>query len=173
MPKNAVNTGFLRGFKSIDIRAALMVALHIVLRNLTLVGLRLFREIVHGVGFLQKSVALVLFVGKYPLDRGGVPFRLVGGTEVAVRFKLPADAIGRHALKEQAVDFLYCFRLCRVYDHPAVKCPDVLFLEIALDAVLYEFSYRCQAVHGVPCEPADALGHNQVCLSRRFDTIKR
>ena len=33
MPKNAVNTGFLRGFKSIDIRATLMVVFHKILRS--------------------------------------------------------------------------------------------------------------------------------------------
>ena len=69
--------------------------------------LRLFRKVVHGIGFLQKGVAFVFFVGKYPLDRGGVPFRLAGGTEVAVRLKLAADAVGRRALKEKAGYFLY------------------------------------------------------------------
>ena len=44
----------------------------------------------------------------------------------------------------------------------AVKCPDVLLFKIALDAVFFQFPYRCQAVHGVPCEPADALGDYQV-----------
>ena len=70
---------------------------------------------------MQKGVAFVFFVGKYTLDRGGVPFRLAGGTEVAVRLKLAADAVGRHALKEKAGDFLYRFRLRRVYHHPAVR----------------------------------------------------
>ena len=64
---------------------------------------------------MQKGVSFVFFVGKYTLDRGGVPFRLAGGTEVAVRLKLAADAVGRHALKEKAGDFL------RVYHHPAVR----------------------------------------------------
>ena len=83
----------------------LVVALDIVLRNLAIVDLRLFRKVVHGIGFLQKGVAFVFFVGKYPLDRG----------------KLAADAVGRHALKEKAGDFLYRFRLRRVYHHPAVR----------------------------------------------------
>lgn len=99
----------------------LVVALDIVLRNLAIVDLRLFRKVVHGIGFLQKGVAFVFFVGKYPLDRGGVPFRLAGGTEVAVRLKLAADAVGRRALKEKAGYFLYRFRLRRVYHHPAVR----------------------------------------------------
>ena len=37
IPRNAQFTGFLRGCKSIDIRAALMASFHIVLRNDALV----------------------------------------------------------------------------------------------------------------------------------------
>lgn len=33
MPKNAVNTGFLRGFKSIDIRATLMAVFDVIKDN--------------------------------------------------------------------------------------------------------------------------------------------
>ena len=40
----------------------LMVALDIVLRNFALVDLRLFRQVVHGVGLLQQGIAFVLFV---------------------------------------------------------------------------------------------------------------
>ena len=58
---------------------------------------------------MQKGVAFVFFVGKYTLDRGGVPFRLAGGTEVAVRLKLAADAVGRHALKEKVGRFSLSF----------------------------------------------------------------
>ena len=45
---------------------------------------------------MQKGVAFVFFVGKYTLDRGGVPFRLAGGTEVAV--PCPQGKGGRFSL---------------------------------------------------------------------------
>ena len=46
-------TGLLRGFKSIIIRAALMVILHVVLRDLTLIGFHLLGQEVLAEGLLQ------------------------------------------------------------------------------------------------------------------------
>ncbi len=47
----------------------------------------------------------------------------------------------------------------------AVESPDVLLLEIALDAFLLELPDGRQAVHGVAGEAADALGDDEVDLS--------
>ncbi|BAR05085.1 hypothetical protein PSDT_0565 [Parascardovia denticolens DSM 10105 = JCM 12538] len=46
----------------------------------------------------------------------------------------------------------------------AVEGPDVFFLEIALNAMLFEFPDGGQAVDCVPGEPADGLGENDVEL---------
>ena len=63
--RNAHFTGFLRGFKSIDIRAALMTVLHIILRNLAFILFEFFGQEVGTKALLEKRVALIAFIPKY------------------------------------------------------------------------------------------------------------
>ena len=53
-----------------------VVALHIILRDFTLVLLFLLGKEVHGVGFLQERIALVLLIGEDAANRSGIPFVL-------------------------------------------------------------------------------------------------
>ena len=41
-----------------------------------------------------------------------------------------------------------------------VKCPDIFLFKIALAALFLQLPDGGKAVHGVPCEAGDALGHN-------------
>ena len=71
-----------------------MVTLDVVLRNLAFVFLRFLRQKVRGVGFLQKRIALVLFIRQDALDRGGVPFFLARGCRDALIRESPAIRVG-------------------------------------------------------------------------------
>ena len=50
---------------------------------------------------------------------------------------------------------------------------NVLFLKVHVDAESLELPDRLQQGDGVPGKAGDRLGDDGVCLSRRFDTIKR
>lgn len=60
-----------------EIDDCLMFTLDIALRNLALVDFRFFRQIIYGVGFLQRVIDFVLIVWNYLLDRRGVTLWLV------------------------------------------------------------------------------------------------
>lgn len=60
---------YLHPVKNGRVYNGFMIALHIVLRNLTFIDFCFLCEVVHSVGFLQKGIALVLLVGENPLDR--------------------------------------------------------------------------------------------------------
>jgi hypothetical protein len=78
--RNAQFTGFLRGCKSIDIRAALMAVLHIVLWDRAVVLHILLGEVILRVPLLEQGAALVFLIRQNGLDRAVVPDVVSGGT---------------------------------------------------------------------------------------------
>ncbi len=98
-----------------------MVAFHVVLRDFALVDLRLFREVVDCVGFLQQGVALVFLVSEDGLDGTDAPVILAAGCLDAVIGKLLGDAVVGQALQEEPVDAADGFCLLWVDDELAIR----------------------------------------------------
>ena len=80
-----------------------VAVLHIILRDLALVYLRLFREEIHGIAFLQERVPLIFFVDEDALDRAGVPFLLTRRCPHPFFRKPPGYGIRGMPLQEQPV----------------------------------------------------------------------
>ena len=81
-----------------------VAVLHIVLRNLALVFLHPFGEEVHGKGFLEESIALVLLVGEDTLHCTSLPVLFASWCWNALGNEDFGDAAGGLALNEKAVN---------------------------------------------------------------------
>ena len=100
-----------------------MVALHIILRNLSLILLFLFGEEIRGVEFLQERIAFVLFVGKDGFHHCLAPYLFAARRWYAFSRQNFGYLVRRPALKEKPVDFPYNFRLFLIDDKVPVLSP--------------------------------------------------
>lgn len=71
----------------------LVVAFHVVLRNLAVVHFRFLGQEVDRVGFLQQGIALVFLVSEDGLDGADAPVVLAAGRFDAVIGELLGDAV--------------------------------------------------------------------------------
>ena len=136
MPKNAVNTGFLRGFKSIDIRATLMILFYIELRDFPVVFEPVLAQKIDAVGFLKELIAHVGFVRQNPADGRVAPFCLArrGGNALSrQRFGDLERSVPCKEITEDATDY---FCLFLVDDQPSVLALVVAEEMLVVEAVL-------------------------------------
>ena len=112
-PSGELPLDHLKGLRVDD---GLVVVLHIVLRNLTLIGFHLLGQEVLAEGFLQQSIAFVLLVRQDALDGGLAPLVLACRCRDAFIGQRLGDAVRRHPFEKHAVDALDNFGLLRV-DH--------------------------------------------------------
>ena len=92
----------------------LVVVLHVVLRDLTLIGSHLLGQEVLAEGLLQQGIALVLLVRQDALDGGLASLVLACRCRDAFVGQRLGDAVRRHALEEHAVDAFDHLGLLRV-----------------------------------------------------------
>ena len=118
--RNAQFTGFLRGFKSIDIRAVLVVVLYVVLGNLAVIdGLLLGQEIC-DVRFLEQGIALVLLVGQDAFHSALAPLFLAARRPDPHGCQLVGNRPVGKPCKELAVNKPDGLGFFRVYDQVSV-----------------------------------------------------
>jgi len=102
------------GCKSTYLARTLLVVLHVVLRDLTLIGSHLLGQEVLAEGLLQQGIALVLLVRQDALDGGLAPLVFACRCRDAFVGQRLGDAVRRHALEEHAVDAFDHLGLLRV-----------------------------------------------------------
>ena len=84
-------------FRSDD---CLMVAFHVVLRDLTLILFYFLLQKVHRETFLQQRVTLVLFVREYIVDRSGAPLVFAHRRFDSLLRKLLGNGVRCHSTEE-------------------------------------------------------------------------
>ena len=112
IPRNAHFTGFLRGFKSIDIRAALMILLDVELRDLSVVLQPILAQEVDGVGFLEKLIPHVGLVRQNPPNGRVAPLLLPGRRRDALSRQRLCDlerGVSHKEISEDATDYFCLF----------------------------------------------------------------
>ena len=102
--------------KSLPIDDGLVVVLHVVLRDLTLIGFHLLGQEVLAEGLLQQGISLVLLVRQDALDGGLAPLVLACRCRDTFVGQRLGNAVRRHAFEEHAVDAFDHLGLLRV-DH--------------------------------------------------------
>ena len=112
-------------FKHLRLDDGFVVALHIVLRNFTLVDLFLFGEEIHRVAFLQEGITFVLLVGEDAANCSCVPFVLAARRFDAVGGQSGGNAMRRHALQEHTVNAADDDCLVLIQNQIAVRPPVV------------------------------------------------
>ena len=100
-----------------------MITLHIILRNLSLVLLFLFREEIHRINLLQECIALVLFVCEDGFHYRLAPYLFATRCGDAFFRQDFGYLIWRPSLQEKPVDFPHGFRLFLVDDKVSVLAP--------------------------------------------------
>ena len=83
-----------------------MVIFHIVLRDFALIDFGLLSQEIHGVGLLQKRIALVFLVAENAADGRNAPFFLAAGSRNTVSGQFSGNAVVAHSLQEHGVDLL-------------------------------------------------------------------
>lgn len=108
----------LEGFRLDD---GLVIILDIILRDFVLVNLRLFGQVVGGVGLLQQGITLVFFIAEYAFYGRNAPLLFTARCGDAVIGELLGNAVIGHSLQEHSVDAFNDYRLFPVDDQIAVR----------------------------------------------------
>ena len=110
-PSGKLPLDHLKGLRVDD---GLVVILHVVLRDLSLIGFHLLGQEVLAEGFLQQGVSLVLLVRQDALDGSLAPLVLACRCRDAFIGQRLGDAVRRHPFEEHTVDALDHFGLLRI-----------------------------------------------------------